>query len=100
MGTEVSVYFWTDESDVGKRAMGAVFAEMDRINALMSTYVDESRISLINREAADRWVVAGAERFDCTRRRGRTEADAVCEAPKMGPIARPATHPGRPGLYS
>jgi len=68
MGTEVSVFLWTDDAATGERAMRAVFAEMDRINALMSTYVDDSRISLINREAADRWMDAGEELFTLIKR--------------------------------
>jgi thiamine biosynthesis lipoprotein len=63
MGTEVSVYLWHGDAERGAEALEAVFAEMDRINALMSTYVDTSRISEVNREAARRWVVAGDELF-------------------------------------
>ena len=63
MGTEVSVYLWHPDPEQGQRALEAVFDEVDRINALMSTYVEESRISEINRDAAERWVVAGDELF-------------------------------------
>ena len=64
MGTEVSVFLWHDDPVEGDRALEAVFAEIDRINALMSTYVEESRISEVNRDAASRWVPAGAELFE------------------------------------
>lgn len=64
MGTEVSVYLWHEDEESGRAAVEAVFAEMDRINALMSTYVDDSAISRINREAAAGWVSAGDELFD------------------------------------
>ena len=64
MGTEISVYLWHPDPQGGSAAIEAVFAEMDRINALMSTYVDDSQISEINRMAADDWVPAGQELFD------------------------------------
>jgi thiamine biosynthesis lipoprotein len=64
MGTEVSVYLWHDDDVMGAAAVEAVFAEVERINLLMSTYIEESRISLINREAALRPVDAGDELFE------------------------------------
>jgi len=64
MGTEISVELWHDDRAAGEGAVEAVFTEMMRINDLMSTYIDESRISLINREAADRAVPAGDELYD------------------------------------
>ena len=47
MGTEVSVYFWHEDDETAAMITEEVFAEVDRINALMSTYVEMSRISLI-----------------------------------------------------
>lgn len=64
MGTEVSVFLWHDDPARGNAALDAVYAEMDRINALMSTYVDESLISRLNRDAAGAWVPAGDELFE------------------------------------
>ncbi len=61
MGTEISVYLWHDDPVAGNEALQAVFAEVERINQLMSTYVEDSRISLINREAAEGPVDAGQE---------------------------------------
>ncbi|HEX9851657.1 MAG TPA: FAD:protein FMN transferase, partial [Woeseiaceae bacterium] len=61
MGTEISVYLWHDDPVAGNEALEAVFAEVERINQLMSTYVEDSRISLINREAAKGPVDAGQE---------------------------------------
>ncbi len=63
MGTEVSVYLWHDDESAADEAVSAVFEEVDRIDRLMSTYKEESRISLINREAAQRPVDAGDELF-------------------------------------
>jgi FAD:protein FMN transferase len=64
MGTEISVQLWHDEPAAGNKAVEAVFDEMERINQLMSTYIDDSQISLINREAADHAVAAGEELYD------------------------------------
>ena len=63
MGTEVSVYLWHDDKTAGTDAVHAVFEEMSRIDRLMSTYREDSRISEINREAGNREVVAGDELF-------------------------------------
>jgi thiamine biosynthesis lipoprotein len=61
MGTEISVYLWHDDPVAGEEAVDAVFDEVSRINQLMSTYIDDSRISLINRDAAKNPVDAGPE---------------------------------------
>lgn len=63
MGTEVRVYFWHEDGREAAPIVEEIFAEVDRINALMSTYVDTSRISEINRDASDKAVVAGDELF-------------------------------------
>ena len=63
MGTEVSVYLWQEDAAAGAAAVESVFAEMDRINALMSTYVEDSAISDVNNRAADGWVTVDAELF-------------------------------------
>lgn len=63
MGTEVRVSLWHDDRALGEQAIEAVFAETARIEALMSTYRDDSRISEINRDAASRPVAAGEELY-------------------------------------
>ena len=68
MGTEVSVYFWHDDEAAGNAIVEEIFAEVDRIDPLMSTYIDDSRISDINRRAADEPVVAGDELFQLIHR--------------------------------
>ena len=68
MGTEISVVLWHDDPRQGQRAVDAVFEEVARLDDLMSTYIEESRISEINREAATRPVVAGDELFNLIRR--------------------------------
>ena len=68
MGTEVSVYLWSDDPEAGRQALEEVFEEAARIDRLMSTYKDESEISKINREAAAGPVEAGEELFGLIRR--------------------------------
>jgi thiamine biosynthesis lipoprotein len=63
MGTEVSVYLWSDDSVAGLVALESVFQEADRIDRLMSTYKDDSEISKINREAAGRPIASGEELY-------------------------------------
>jgi len=64
MGTEISVYLWHDDPAVARQAVDAIFAEVERLDQLMSTYIEDSLISDINRRAADGPVVAGDELFD------------------------------------
>lgn len=64
MGTQVSVYLWHDDEAQGDAALEAVFVEIERINLLMSTYLEDSRISAINRDAAVRPIDAGEELFE------------------------------------
>ena len=68
MGTEVSVRLWHDDAAIGEEIVEQIFAEVDRIDRLMSTYKDDSRISQINRLAATEPVVAGDELFQLIRR--------------------------------
>lgn len=68
MGTEVSVNLWHDDNVAGRELVAAVFAEAERIDRLMSTYIDTSRISDVNRLAASAAVVTGDELFQLIRR--------------------------------
>ena len=68
MGTEVSVLLWHDDAAKGEELLEQVFVEVERINALMSTYLEDSRISEINRRAANEPIVAGDELFNIVRR--------------------------------
>ena len=61
MGTEISIYLWHDDPAAGAAAVEAVFMEASRIDELMSTYIEDSTISLVNREASDGPVMAGDE---------------------------------------
>jgi len=68
MGTEVSVYLWSDDPALGVAAIEDVFAEAARIEQLMSTYIEDSEISAVNRLAAEEPVVVGAELFGLIQR--------------------------------
>lgn len=68
MGTEVSVLLWHDDANKGRALVGDVFAEIERINALMSTYLETSLISEVNRDAFERPVAAGDELFPLVQR--------------------------------
>ncbi len=63
MGTDIAVYLWSDDQLTGIQAVDAVFAEVQRIDELMSTYKPASLISRINKDAADGPVAAGGELF-------------------------------------
>lgn len=68
MGTEVSVYLWSDDAGAGRQALDDVFDEAARIDRLMSTYKDDSEISEVNRLAAAAPVMVGEELFQLIRR--------------------------------
>lgn len=68
MGTRIYVELWHDDRAQGERAIDAVMAEMDRINALMSHYRPESQLSRINARAAREPVAVDPELFELIRR--------------------------------
>jgi FAD:protein FMN transferase len=61
MGTAIRVELWCDEADEGEQATAAVMAEMHRIDRLLSPHKQDSELSLINRDAAQRAVPVSAE---------------------------------------
>ncbi len=61
MGTDIRVYLWHDDESKGKRAVTDVMSEFRRIDALMSTYLESSELSLINRRAAHQPVAVSDE---------------------------------------
>ncbi len=52
MGTRVSVELWHADDEIAAGCSARVFSEMDRIDALMSTYRDDSEVSRINHNAS------------------------------------------------
>ncbi|MEM1262570.1 MAG: FAD:protein FMN transferase [Pseudomonadota bacterium] len=63
MGTRISVTVAGVPAETANAAIDAVLAEISRIEQLMSTYIDESAISAINRDAHRGPVAAGAELY-------------------------------------
>jgi len=61
MGTEVSVSLWNENKEDGLAIVEDTFAEVARIEGLMSTYIEGSEISEVNRAAAKGPVAAGDE---------------------------------------
>lgn len=61
MGTRISAELWHEDAAAGEAALDAVFAEMHRIDRLMSHYKPESQLSRINRDAVAQPVVVDRE---------------------------------------
>jgi len=68
MGTSVRVELWHADPAAGRAALEAVMAEMQRIDATMSTYKEDSEISRVNREAAMHPVAVSREMLELIRR--------------------------------
>jgi thiamine biosynthesis lipoprotein len=64
MGTNIYVEVWAETPVQGELALRAVMAEMERINQLMSPYIDTSELSLINTKAGQHPVVISDEMFE------------------------------------
>lgn len=52
MGTEVSVTLWQENAKAGRAAIAAVMAEMHRIDATYSPYIETSALARVNARAA------------------------------------------------
>jgi thiamine biosynthesis lipoprotein len=63
MGTRCAVQLWAEDTAAGEASIEAVFAEMRRIDALMSTYKPDSEVSRVNASAATAPVAISAELF-------------------------------------
>lgn len=68
MGTRVSVEFWHGDGEVAASCNARIFAEIERIDALMSTYRDDSEISRVNRNASVEAVEVSDELMQLLRR--------------------------------
>jgi thiamine biosynthesis lipoprotein len=58
MGTIIQITFWTDDEPAAAAAAEAVFAEMRRLDALMTTWTEDSDVSRINTAAGTKKAVA------------------------------------------
>jgi thiamine biosynthesis lipoprotein len=63
MGTRCAVQLWAEDAAAGEASIEAVFAEMRRIDALMSTYKADSEVSRLNVSAATAPMAISAELF-------------------------------------
>ncbi len=63
MGTAVSVYLWTDDEAKATEAADAVFAEMKRLDQVMTTWLPDSEVSKINAAAGQKPVAVSDETF-------------------------------------
>lgn len=68
MGTNIYTEVWAQTPERGQLALDTVFAEMNRINELMSPYIEASELSLINRQAGRDSVTISQEMFDLLKR--------------------------------
>jgi thiamine biosynthesis lipoprotein len=64
MGTRIAVELWAADRAGGEQAIDAVMAEMQRIDAAMSTYKPDSELSRLNARAALQSVPISTELFD------------------------------------
>ena len=63
MGTRCSVELWSEDKARGQAAIASVFADMHRIDRLMSTWKEDTEISLVNREGSKHPVKISEELF-------------------------------------
>lgn len=63
MGTEVRVWFWHEDTALGNALVEDVFEEAERINQMMSTYIETSLISEVNNKAHEGPIHAGDELY-------------------------------------
>ena len=63
MGTSVRVELWSEDAGAAQAASASVMAEIHRIEALMSPFLQNSELARINREAGKKPVVVSDELF-------------------------------------
>lgn len=63
MGTVVQVTFWTDDEAGAAQAAEAVFAEMKRLDGVMTTWTPDSEVSKVNAAAGIKPVTVSDETF-------------------------------------
>ena len=63
MGTRCAVELWSEDTAKGEAAIKSVFDDMKRIDRLMSTWKEDTEISLVNREGSKHPVKISQELF-------------------------------------
>ncbi len=64
MGTTIRVEVWHEDANVRQQGIDKVLEEMDRVNRLMSPYIEESQLSKINKHAHEGPVEVDQDLFD------------------------------------
>jgi thiamine biosynthesis lipoprotein len=64
MGTNIHVELWSESAQQGTYAIQAVMDEMQRINQLMSPYIESSELSQLNSRGSDTSVAVSKELFE------------------------------------
>ncbi len=64
MGTRVHAELWEEDPARGSQLLAMVMAEMRRIEAAFSPYLESSELSVLNRKAPHGWVAVSGELFD------------------------------------
>lgn len=68
MGTQAYVEVWAVDEQQAQQAFAKVEAEFSRVNALMSPWVEQSELSLLNRAAAKQPVTVSSEMYQLLKR--------------------------------
>jgi len=68
MGTSTVVELLAEKAQLAEKCSQRVFDEMHRIDELMSPYIENSELAIINRDAAQREVKIGQELFNLIKR--------------------------------
>jgi len=71
MGTRIVIELYHDNPAIARRGVDAVLAEMRRIDATMSPFIDSSELALVNRDAAQQAVPISKELFELLQRSSR-----------------------------
>ena len=64
MGTSIRVEVWHEDENVRQQAIDKVLAEMERVNRLMSPYIEQSQLSKINKYAHEGPVEVDQDLFE------------------------------------
>lgn len=86
MGTTITFKIWTDRETQAKAAMLDALAEIQRIEAMMTTWKDDSEVSKINAAAGDGPVVVSPELIEVLQgaRKIHDESDGVFDVTYYG----------------
>lgn len=64
MGTRITAELWHEDTAKAEELLAAVMTEMRRIEQAFSPYIENSELSVLNREAPSDWVSASDEMLD------------------------------------